>query len=202
MRTTLSLFAMLLAASLFITGCGSPDTGANNASNKATNATNVSNANTGANAAAIETDIKKQVADMAAALQKGDSAYFEKLYTDNYMFVGPDGSVASGKDRIASMKSGQTKYETITYDDVSVRSNAEGNGAVSISIATVKGVNLGKPVDGKYRVTHVWSKTKDGWRLASGQTTPITAAATSDKPAANANAAATGNSKANSNSNK
>jgi ketosteroid isomerase-like protein len=75
------------------------------------------------------------------------------------------------------MKSGETKYESIKYDDVSVRSNAEGNGAVSISRATVKGTILGKPVDGQFRVTYVWSKTKDGWKLANGQTTPITAAA-------------------------
>jgi ketosteroid isomerase-like protein len=114
---------------------------------------------------------------MAAALQKNDVGYMEKLYTENYMFVAPDGSVVTGAQRIASMKSGETKYESIKYDDVSVRSNAEGNGAVSISRATVKGTNLGKPVDGQFRVTHVWSKTKDGWKLANGQTTPITGAA-------------------------
>jgi ketosteroid isomerase-like protein len=71
-----------------------------------------------------------------------------------------------------------------------VRSNAEGTGAVSISVATVKGKNMGRDVDGKYRVTHVWSKTPTGWRLASGQTTAVTAsAASTEKPAANANAA-------------
>ena len=183
-------FVVLIPASFLLACSPAANNGNVNKPANAANSANASNANTGANPAAVEADIKKAVADMAASLQKGDAAAFEKLYTDNYMFVGPDGSVSSGPERIASMKSGGTKYESIRYDDVTVRSNAEGNGAVSISRATVKGVNMGKSVDGQYRVTHVWSKTKDGWRLASGQTTAITAAASPDKAAANSNSGA------------
>jgi ketosteroid isomerase-like protein len=188
-------FAMLVAASL-VAAC-SPAANNSNAAKpaNAANTASTSNANTGASAASVEADIKKAVADMAAALQKNDVGYMEKLYTENYMFVAPDGSVVSGADRIASMKSGETKYESIKYDDVSVRSNAEGNGAVSISRATVKGMILGKPLDGQFRVTYVWSKTKDGWKLASGQTTPISGSASAgEKASSNAAPAANVNS--------
>lgn len=205
MRKVLFLVAMLSLASLF-TAC--EPAASNNAANKPVNAANNS-ANTtakpAADAAAIETEIKREVSEMATALQKGDADYFQKLYTETYMFVGPDGATATGAQRIASMRSGDTKYDSIAYDEVSVRSNPEGNGAVSISRATVKGKNLGKAVDGKYRVTHVWSKTKDGWRLASGQTTPITGGSTSppsNTAASNAAALDAANSKAPSNSNK
>jgi ketosteroid isomerase-like protein len=95
------------------------------------------------------------------------------------------------------MKSGQTKYETIKFDDVSVRSNPEGNGAISISRATVKGMNLGRAVDGQYRVTHVWSKTKDGWKLANGQSTAITGSSAPANKPANSNAAPAANSNSN-----
>jgi uncharacterized protein (TIGR02246 family) len=195
------LTATLIAVASLFAACDQA-TNSNTAANKPANAGN-SNANVKpADTAAVEADIKKAIADMAASLQKNDADAMQKLYTDNYMFVAPDGSIATGAQRIASMKSGDTKYDSITYDEVTVRSNAEGNGAVSISKATVKGKNLGKAVDGQYRVTHVWSKTKDGWRLASGQTTPITA--TSAAPASNsvANATSPANSKSNSNSNK
>ena len=190
----------MLAAALFLTGCGSAADNANTA--KLANAANAgtANANSAPSAATTDAEIKKAVTDMAAALEKGDSAYFEKLYTENYMFVAPDGSLATGAQRIASMKAGETKYEAIKYEDVTVRSNADGTGAVSISRATVKGMNLGKPLDGQFRVTHVWSKTKDGWRLASGQTTPITASSTAAnvKPSnSNAAPAASGNSNSN-----
>lgn len=191
------LFAVLITVSFAMACAPAANNSSANKPANAANATNVSNANTAANSAAVESEIKKAVADMAASLQKGDVAAMEKLYTENYMFVAPDGSVVNGSDRIASMKSGQTKYDSISYDEVSVRSNAEGNGAVSISRATVKGTNLGKPVDGQFRVTHVWSKTKDGWKLASGQTTPITSASGPARSSTNSNAAAPANSNSN-----
>lgn len=182
-------FAMLAIASL-LTACSEPSNNSNAAKPaNAANTANTSSTNTAASAAAIETEIKKAVTDMAASLVKGDAAYFEKLYTENYMFVGPDGAVSNGTERVASMKSGRTKYDSLAYDDVAVRTNPEGNGAISISRATVKGVNLGLPVDGQYRVTHVWSKTKDGWRLASGQTTRITGGSGPADTASNSNAA-------------
>lgn len=176
----LVLFA---AACVLLSACGEP--AANNAANKPANAANNAAA-APVNTAAIEADIKKALNDMATSLVKGDAAAIEKLYTDNYRFVAPDGSVATGQERIASMKSGDTKFESLSLDDVTVRVNAEGNGAVSISRATVKGSNLGKKADGQNRVTHVWSKTKDGWRLASAQVTVITAPAAPPSNTANA----------------
>ena len=164
----------LIIASIFI-ACG--DQGG---SNKPANApANTANANTAAaqpvDAAAIEADIKKLVTEYAAAMVKSDVAAFEKTTSDNFMFVSNDGSIQTRAERITSMKTGATKYESLTYDDLNVRVNAEGNGAVVIGKATVKGMNMGKPIDGVNRVTQVWSKTKDGWKMASLQATPLTA---------------------------
>ncbi len=201
MRRIFVLVAMLALASLF-SACeqSASNTAANKPANSANNSAN--SAAKPADSAAVETEIKKAVADMATSLQKNDAEAMQKLYTDNYVFVGPEGQLATGADRIASMKSGDTKYDSITYDEVTVRSNAEGNGAVSISKATVKGKNLGKAVDGQYRVTHVWSKTKDGWRLASGQTTAITGGSSSSPPSNTAASNSTGSSNSAANANK
>lgn len=193
MRKMMFLMAMVFAISLLATSC---DPGAGNAGNKPANSANNSANNPAAtspaNAAAAEADVKKALSDAAASMTKNDVEAAEKLYSDNYMFVGPDGSVATRAERIAAMKSGDTKYDSLAYDEVSVRVNPEGTGAVSISRATVKGKNMGKAVDGQYRVTHVWTKTKDGWKMASGQTTPISAAAPAkvdEKLVSNSNAA-------------
>ena len=192
MRKLIFVSAMLIAASLLVVSCGDPNAGNKpaNAANSANNATATAPANT----AAIEADIKKLVGDVGTALTKNDTDALDKLWGDNYMFVGPNGTVATKAERLASMKSGDTKFESIAYDEVNVRTNAEGNGAVVIYRVTSKGKNMGKAVDGQFRVTAVWSKTKDGWRLASAQSTPITAAAApakaddkkaeGDKPAA------------------
>ncbi len=150
------------------------------------------------NAAAIETDIKKLVSETAAALAKNDAAALDKMYADNYMLVNLDGSVQNKADRLASLKSGDTKFDSFTYDEVNVRSNPEGTGAIVIARATATGMNKGKKIDGTVRVTQVWRKTADGWRQVTGQATQITggSAATSA-----ANSAATAPPAANSNTN-
>ncbi|MEO7672548.1 MAG: nuclear transport factor 2 family protein [Pyrinomonadaceae bacterium] len=175
MRRILFVLTTCIMASLLLISCGDP--GAGNNGNKPANSANNAAATAPVNTAALETDLKKLTTDMAASLVKNDIPAMEKVYGENYVFVGPDGSVATRAQRVEAMKTGDTKYESITYDDISVRTNPEGTGAIVISKATVRGKNMGKDVNGLYRVTHVWSKTKDGWRMANGQTTPITGAA-------------------------
>ncbi|MEO7672549.1 MAG: nuclear transport factor 2 family protein [Pyrinomonadaceae bacterium] len=191
MRNVFLVSAMLIMASLVLVSCGDP--GAGNAGNRPANAANSANNATAAapvNAAALEADIKKLVNDTAAALAKNDVATLEKMYADNYMLVNLDGSVQDKASRLASFKSGETKFESFAYDEVSVRTNPEGTGAVVIARATAKGMNKGKPVATNIRVTQVWAKTKDGWRQVSGHAVPITAAA----PASTTTAANTANS--------
>ena len=176
MKKLVFLLAVMVAAIGMFTGCGAP--AANNAvaNNKPANAANTATA-PAADAAAIETEIKKLANDGVTAITKGDTGALDKLWADNYMFVGQDGVVSTKAQRIESMKSGSSKIETLTYDEMSVRSNAEGTGAILVGRATVKGTNMGKPVDGQMRFTQVWSKTKDGWRSVSGQVTAIAAGA-------------------------
>lgn len=183
MTKTFSLVTSIFAVAFACISCGQPPANNNTAAKPANVANNATATAPAANAAAIEADIKKAMDTMGTALKNNDAAAMEKMFTDTYRFVSTDGSVSTGPDRIASMKSGDTKFESITYDEVSVRSNPEGNGAVTIARVTVKGKNLGTPVEGQNRVTYVWSKTPDGWRLASAQVTEIKAAAA--KPAAN-----------------
>ena len=182
MKTTiLTIFAV--AVSLSLIACNESAT-TNTAAKpaNAANGVNTANSGTAVNPAAIEADIKKLIADYASSTQKNDADAYANVTSDNFMFVSNDGTVQTKAERIASMKSGSTKYETLRYDDISVRVNAEGNGAVAIAKATVKGTNNGKPIDATVRVTQVWSKTKDGWKLASLHATNIAPESTSAKP--------------------
>ena len=178
--------AFILFAALLLGACGAP-AGNNTPANNSTN-TNKAAANTAtapaADTAAVEADIKKVVADYATSTAKNDIAAYDKTLADNFMFVGPDGAVVTKAERLASMKAGETTYQTLTYDDVNVRVNAEGNGAIVIAKATVKGKNMGTPIDASVRVTQVWAKTKDGWKLASLQATNIAAKADDKKAGA------------------
>lgn len=197
MRKIFIELTVLVAASFLLISCGEQGTG-NNA-NKPANAVNAANANTSGNTAAAEADIKKLMDTTQAALGKNDADAMEKVYADNYMLVNIDGSVQNRAERMASLKSGESKYDSFAYSEPNIRINPEGNGAVVIAKLTMKGMFKGKPMDGTYRVTHVYSKTKDGWKLASAQATKIEAAfsvkaddknAEGNKPAAASNAPA------------
>ena len=196
MRKIFLTISMLIAASFVFTSCGAP--AANNTGNKPAN--NANTAAPAADAAAIETEIKKMAGEMSATMAKNDVATIEKFFADNYMFVNQDGTVSTKAQRMEAIKSGSSKLESLAYDEMSVRNNPEGTGAILICRATVQGMNMGKPTDGQYRFTQVWSKSKDGWKLVSGQITLIAAAApakaddkkadekkANDKPAAPAN---------------
>jgi len=168
------IFALMafVVASVFV-ACG--DQGANIASKPANAASNANTAAAPVNPSAIEAEIKKLVTAYAASTANNDVAAYEKTTADNFMFVSIDGALQTKAERVASMKSGETKYESLTYDDVNVRVNAEGNGAIVIAKATVKGTNMSKPINSTVRVTQVWSKMKDGWKMASLQATNLTA---------------------------
>jgi ketosteroid isomerase-like protein len=176
MRNRNVLVAVLLAASLWSAACEQP--AANNTAT--TNANRAANANTNGakpDRAAIESEIRKLMNDGAAAMSRNDAAAFESMTTPDYMFINPNGVVQTRDERAASMRSGESKLESVVYDELNVRIHPEGNGALVVGRATVKGVNMGTRVDGQYRVTQVWTKMPDRWSQVHSQATPITAAA-------------------------
>jgi ketosteroid isomerase-like protein len=185
----LAVSIALATMALCAISCG--EQGAGNTANKPANAANVANANTAGNSAAAEAEIKKLMDTTQAALGKNDADAMEKVYAENYMLVNIDGSVQNRSERMASLRSGESKYDSFAYTEPNVRINSEGNGAVVIAKLTMKGMFKGKPMDGTYRVTHVYSKTKDGWRLASAQATKIEGATTPGTAANTANTANT-----------
>lgn len=177
MRKMILFLTVLSAASFLLISCGDP-AATNNAANKPANAANNAAATAPVNAAAIEADIKKMITDVYAALAKNDADALDKFYGDNYTLVDLDGSVKTKAERFAELRSGDVKFASISADEISVRSNPEGTGAVSIARATSKSTRKGVATDGLVRVTTVWSKTKDGWKAVSAHATRITAAAT------------------------
>ena len=169
---------MLIAASFMVTSCGAPaaNNAAGNGGNKPANAANTVAA-PAADTKAAEADITKLMDTAAAALAKNDADAMDKIYGDNYMLVNIDGSVQTKAERLAALKSGDAKYTAFSYSEPNIRVNPEGTGAVVIAKLSMKATMKGKPVDGDYRVTQVYSKTKDGWKQVSAQATKIDAAA-------------------------
>jgi len=124
------------------------------------------------------------------ALAKNDADAMEKIYADNYMLVNLDGSVQTKAERLAALRSGDTKYTSFNYSEPNIRVKPDGTAAVVIARLTMKGTTKGKPMDGDYRVTQVYGKMPDGvWRQITAQATRIEGGAEPPKASANTNTA-------------
>ena len=163
-----------VAAAFVLAACGAPaanNAPANNANaNKAAGNTAAAPA---ADKAAAEAEVKKLMDTAQAALAKNDADAMDKIYADNYMLVNTDGSVQTRAERLASLRSGDAKYESFSYSEPNIRVNPTGDAAIVIAKLTMKGTMKGKAIEGDFRVTQVYAKRADGWKPITAQATKI-----------------------------
>jgi uncharacterized protein (TIGR02246 family) len=94
-----------------------------------------------------------------------DAAALARLYADDFIGVGPSGTVRTKPQVIADFTSGELKFQSITTDDVQVR--VYGNTAVETGRSTMLGRDKGRPVPQETRFTRVWVKQQGHWRLVA-----------------------------------
>jgi ketosteroid isomerase-like protein len=94
-----------------------------------------------------------------------DAAALKRIYADDFIGVGPSGTVRNKPQVIADFTSGNLKFQSITTDDVRVR--VYGNAAVETGNSTMNGKDKGKAVPHDTRFTRVWIKQQGRWRLVA-----------------------------------
>jgi ketosteroid isomerase-like protein len=95
----------------------------------------------------------------------GDAAALDHIYADNFIGIGPSGTVRTKAQVIADFTSGDLKFQSIITDDVQVR--VYGNAAVETGRSTMIGQDKGKTVPRDNRFTRVWIKQGAHWRLVA-----------------------------------
>lgn len=116
-----------------------------------------------------EQEVRKTIADLAAALGKNDTAALDRIYADDYTFVGDTGNMMTKAERIASFKSGDVKYESVSIEVARIR--FFGDTAVAITNITTKFAPGSKVTSGKFITTATFVKIKGRWQLvAAGNT--------------------------------
>jgi ketosteroid isomerase-like protein len=102
-----------------------------------------------------------------------DTVALNRIYADDFIGVGPSGTVRTKPQVISDFTSGDLKFQSITTDDVQVR--VYGDTAVETGLSTMIGQDKGKTVPRDTRFTRVWVKQQGHWRLVanhySSQTT-------------------------------
>ncbi len=119
-----------------------------------------------------EIEIRQLETHWTELLDKGDTTSLLKIWTKEYVVNNPNGKIVTSKEIVALMKSGH-KFPAVERIIEKITFNQ--------NIAIVMGKELQQPVNmttnqEKWiprRFTNVWVKGKNGWQLASRQSSEI-----------------------------
>src|SRR5262245_37315892 len=116
--------------------------------------------------------LEQQLTD---ALVRLDVTTTEKLWSDDLVFVAPDGKVTGKAQRLTGMRAqigaSGPAVSMSTNDDVKVR--IYGQTAVVTLLATWKGTANNREFSDRYMTTHVWSKQSGRWLLVSAHVSRV-----------------------------
>jgi len=110
-------------------------------------------------------EIRKIDRERIQAQIHADHAALDRIYADDFIGVGPSGTVRTKREVLADFASGSLKFQSITTDDVRIR--VYGNAAVETGLSTMKGRDAEKVVPEENRFTRVWIKEDGRWRLVA-----------------------------------
>ncbi len=113
----------------------------------------------------VEQVIRKLDNERIQAQIHADAAALERIYADDFIGVGPSGTVRTKPQVISDFTSGALRFQSITTDDVRVR--VYGNAVVETGRSTMNGQDKGNAVPRDTRFTRVWVKQQGRWRLVA-----------------------------------
>ena len=113
----------------------------------------------------VEQAIRKLDDERIQAQIHADAAALERIYADDFIGVGPSGTVRTKPQVISDFTSGELRFQSITTDDVRVR--VYGNAAVETGRSTMYGQDKGNAVPHDTRFTRVWVRQQGRWRLVA-----------------------------------
>jgi uncharacterized protein (TIGR02246 family) len=113
----------------------------------------------------IEQAIRQLDQERIQAQIGADAAALDRIYAEDFIGVGPSGTVRTKAQVISDFTAGSLKFQSITTDEVLVR--VYDNTAVETGLSTMIGQDNGKAVPRDTRFTRVWVKQQGRWRLVA-----------------------------------
>jgi len=113
----------------------------------------------------VEQAIRQLDKERIQAQIGADAATLDRIYADDFIGVGPSGTVRTKPQVLLDFTSGDLKFQSITTEEVQVR--VYENTAVETGLSTMVGQDRGKAVPRDTRFTRVWIKQKRHWRLVA-----------------------------------
>jgi ketosteroid isomerase-like protein len=101
------------------------------------------------------------------ALVKADTAFLERLYTDDIVYTHTNGMVNNKAQVIEGIKAGKAKYLSVERSDLKLQDYGD------TAIVTFRAVIKVNTVTLPSRMIHVFVKRKGEWRMAAYQSTRL-----------------------------
>lgn len=120
----------------------------------------------------VETIILKLEDDWEKALTSSNVDGLNKIYAETLIYTHSNGSVDDKASYITKIRSGETKYESMTRNDRRVK--VYGDTAIVTCHWDVHVTARGEKIDTNARYIHVYARTGQDWQMVAHQATKIT----------------------------
>ncbi|SRR5260221_9377191 len=114
-------------------------------------------------------ELERQLSD---ALLREDAAALDHLWSKDFIFTFPDGTMSDKAQRLALQKPSEKPPEATNLND-KVQVFVYGNTAVVTVLSTWKGRTGKVEFNGQYQSTHVWVKRQGRWQLVAGHVSNV-----------------------------
>jgi ketosteroid isomerase-like protein len=100
-----------------------------------------------------------------------DADALAALITDDYIGVDPSGALINKQISVGRYRRDDFALHEHGISEVIVK--VHGETALEVGIMRLQGSLAAVQFGGRYRYTHFWQKTQQGWKVCASQLTPI-----------------------------
>ena len=124
----------------------------------------------------MPTDADAEIAaledELRAAQLSADVEALDRLISDDLLFTGPTGELATKADDLAAHRSGLVRIRR--HEPQHMRVRRIGNDVVIVALLTrLAGIYAETPFEGTYRYTRIWTREGGRWRIAGGHVSEV-----------------------------
>lgn len=121
-------------------------------------------------------DIESLEEQWRTAIVSGDAAFMEQLLADDFLAISARGTLLDKEQYVNRISTHATKLSSMDLMDLKIR--VQPGSAVAVSQARINGMLEGRPIEGVFRYTKVYTRTPGGtWHMTNFEATRVSRAA-------------------------